>query len=206
MALTKIDLKIHYAKYLKQDDNCYFFITYTPGGYDASPHNSLVMNFKKDVSHKNSASWRYRDLAVQDFATMLHEVLRDLECSIIPCATSKPRNSPNFNNRLDATVNKLANMSSNYSACFCLDTIKEHQPSHIGGTRNPQEIISNTKFIYPQTLHQNVVLIDDVFTTGAHFRAYKDIILSHFPSSKVIGIFLAKYDGSSLYGGNSCPF
>lgn len=51
----------------------------------------------------------------------------------------------------------------------------------------------------------NIVLFDDVLTTGAHFRAYKDIILSHYPFCNVIGIFLAKYDGSSIYDCDATP-
>lgn len=195
-----------FTVHLNASDHCYYYGVYTPGGYSVSDYNSMVQNFKKDISRRNNKEWFYRDKAVNDFASMLHHTLQNNRWTIVPCATSKPRNSLNFNDRLDATANKLRLLSSNYDIQFCLDTIEELIPSHTGGTRNPTEIAANTRWIQPTTKpNPNIVLFDDVLTTGAHFRAYKDIILSHYPFCNVIGIFLAKYDGSSIYDCDATP-
>lgn len=202
----KIQVGIDFAPFLVENDKCYYYYVYTPGGYTISNDNSVVQNFKKDMARKGNKEWHYRDEAVDKFALMLHQTLRDRSCTIIPCATSRPRGSLNFNDRLDATANKLRLLSPNYDIQFCLDTIKELIPSHTGGTRNPTEIMNNTRWIQPTTQpNPHIVLFDDVLTTGAHFRAYKDIILSHYPFCKVIGIFLAKYDGSSIYDCDATP-
>lgn len=197
---VKIQFGTDFAPFLNEDDECFYYCTYTPGGFSVSPHNSMVANFKKDISHKGNTDWHYRDKAIEKFALMLHSTLKSRQYTIIPCATSKPRNSPNFNNRLDETANILKSL--NYDVQFCLDTAIEVEPTHKGGARrDPIEITRNTNWTEPtKTPNQTIILVDDVFTTGAHFRAYKDIILSHYPFCNVIGIFLAKYDGSSKYG------
>jgi predicted amidophosphoribosyltransferase len=39
---------------------------------------------------------------------------------------------------------------------------------------------------------QNLILIDDVITTGAQFRAYKNLVLAHHGDVEVIGLFWGK--------------
>lgn len=197
----KVIVGVDFTRHLNEEDLCYYYGVYAPGGYSISKYNSLVQNFKKDISRKEYNDWHYRNDAVDKFAHMVHYALSNRQCTIIPCATSKPRNSPNFNDRLDAVASKLGSLSQNYDIQFCLDTIEERTPSHTGGTRNPAEIIKNTRWATPaKTPNHNIILIDDVLTTGAHFRAYKDIILKNLPNSNVLGLFLARYDGSSIYG------
>ena len=203
----KIQVGIDFAPFLNDDDVCFYCCIYTPGGYGASGCNSMVVNFKRDIANQSNQSvWYYRNMAISKFANMLHLMFKNSEYTIIPCATSKPRGSLNFNDRLDATVSMLKSFSSNYDIQFCLDTKTATLPSHIGGTRNPVEMANNTSWVHPtRPPNQNIILVDDVFTTGAHFRAYKDIILSHYPSHNVMGVFLAKYDGSSIYGCGATP-
>lgn len=204
--LVKVQIGIDFAPFLVENDKCYYYYVYTPGGYTISNDNSVVQNFKKDIARKGNKEWRYRDEAVDKFALMLHQTLRGRNCTIIPCATSRPRGSLDFNDRLDVTVKKLGLLSPNYDIQFCLDTIKELTPSHAGGPRNPTDIMDNTGWTQPaQPPNQNIILVDDVLTTGAHFRAYKDIALQHYPSNNVMGIFLARYDGSSIHGCDATP-
>ena len=41
-------------------------------------------------------------------------------------------------------------------------------------------------------LRPNIILFDDVVTTGAHFKACKQVIMERFPDKKVVGLFLAR--------------
>ena len=47
-------------------------------------------------------------------------------------------------------------------------------------------------------LKPNVAIVDDVLTTGAHFRAAKSALSARFPEQKFIGLFLARTDPSSF--------
>ena len=40
--------------------------------------------------------------------------------------------------------------------------------------------------------NEYLYLVDDVITTGAQFRAYKDLVLEHHPDLKILGVFWAK--------------
>jgi len=201
MNWIKIDPKIHFNRHLVLQDECYYFLEYTPGGYSISKSNSMIINFKKELKHRSDEKvWGFRNKEIKNFAQMIHDRLKGFCCTIIPCATSKPRKDHDFNDRLDALAKELKKLSNNYDIQFCLDTISPQKSSHTGGTRNPDEIKEFTSWIKPTKEPQEyIILIDDVFTTGAHFRAYKDMVLLHYPEHKVIGIFLARYDGSSLY-------
>ena len=37
-----------------------------------------------------------------------------------------------------------------------------------------------------------IALVDDVLSTGAHFKAAQSVLLSRFPGIKVIGLFIAR--------------
>jgi predicted amidophosphoribosyltransferase len=47
----------------------------------------------------------------------------------------------------------------------------------------------------------NIMICDDVLTTGSHFRALKDMILEKKPGAKVIGLFIARRQVSNPFAG-----
>lgn len=196
--LVKVDLKIHSIPYLSYEDNCFYFLDYTDGGYNISPHNSIVFNFKKDLRYKNTGAWWYRNDAIQHFALMLHNALCKIanQITIIPMPTSTPQNSPNFNDRLLETMNQLHCFGNGcYHIENCLDILVEQIPSHCGGSRKPQDLYHQIVFKNPlYSFKEYIFLIDDVLTTGGHFKACQQKILSLYPTNKVYGIFLAKTD------------
>ena len=66
-------------------------------------------------------------------------------------------------------------------------------PSSHGGSRNKEDIKNNTKWNgFSGNIVETVIIIDDVLTTGALFKAWKEIIQSNEPKVKrVIGFFWA---------------
>ena len=67
-------------------------------------------------------------------------------------------------------------------------------PSHNGWRLTPKErqgiLIVNELVVDPQP--HGVVIVDDVLTTGSHFRAAKTTIRNRWKSIRVIGLFLAR--------------
>lgn len=196
--LIKVDLKIHSIPYLTNDDLCFYFLNYTEDGYIISPHNSMIFNFKKDLKYKNTGAWWYRNQAIQQFALMLHNIFYKIanRITIIPMPTSTPKDSPDFNDRLLKTMEHLQYFGNGcYHIENCLDTLITQIPSHSGGNRNPNDLYDQiifTKLLQP--LKEYVFLIDDVLTTGGHFKACQKKILHSYPNAKICGIFLAKTD------------
>jgi predicted amidophosphoribosyltransferase len=43
-----------------------------------------------------------------------------------------------------------------------------------------------------QDQKQNIILVDDVITQGAHFKACKTLLQQEFPNSKIKGLFIAR--------------
>ena len=37
-----------------------------------------------------------------------------------------------------------------------------------------------------------IAVVDDILTTGAHFRAAKSVLSTHFPETSIIGLFIAR--------------
>jgi predicted amidophosphoribosyltransferase len=58
----------------------------------------------------------------------------------------------------------------------------------------PEEIRAN--YAIDQTLlnpkPQNIALVDDVLTTGAHFRAACAVVKQVFPNVPIVGLFIAR--------------
>ena len=42
------------------------------------------------------------------------------------------------------------------------------------------------------SMQELIAIVDDVLTTGAHFRAAKSILSNQFPKTPVVGLFIAR--------------
>ncbi|EAK3672774.1 hypothetical protein BZ119_01475 [Campylobacter jejuni] len=194
MKPIKVDLDIHSIPYLNSDDACYYFLDYKPNsGFEA---NSLVFNFKKDLLFKNHPSWYYRNEAIKEFAKMINNMFLNINkniFNIIPMPTSKPKNSTEFNNRLMQTMEELLKLDNSYKIFDCFDVQNNLVPAHYNGYRNPNDLKQEILFYPPNFFDKNIVLIDDVLTTGGHFKACKNILLEKLdPNINIVGLFLAK--------------
>jgi predicted amidophosphoribosyltransferase len=62
------------------------------------------------------------------------------------------------------------------------------------GRRTPEAIAGNYRiaevFATPEPTH--IWVIDDVLTTGAHFKAAQRVLLGRFPQAHVFGVFVAR--------------
>jgi predicted amidophosphoribosyltransferase len=112
---------------------------------------------------------------------------------IVPMFTSKSRNDPEFDDRLEC-VAKYVREKTSQRIGFNLDVIRSSEPFHNSrALRVPAEIektISFTPFKPP--IPTKVLLIDDVVTTGAHFIACNNKIKGQYPDIEIFGLFLAK--------------
>ncbi len=196
MGLTKYDHNLHNRYNLTLDDECYYFIEATDGGYNESQSNNLLHNFKKPIEYKNQAPWAYRNKAITNFASKLATIrsLKEDNLTIIPAPTSKKRASKEFNDRIDATVKKLKENCPNLTIEYAFDAKNDVLASHRGGSRDLNDIRENIVWLGLQNKPSEIIIfIDDTLTTGAHFKVCKEIILEHYPQARVIGVFLALF-------------
>jgi len=196
--LTKIDdltLPDHYR--LDAADECYFVGEYTArAGYSYSATNDLVHNLKKPVDREDRPEWRYKISAIAEASTQLRNSLNPdylRVATFIPVPPSRAKNDPLYDDRMvqvlqqfgsDADVRELVVQSESYDA------------SHgaAGSRPGPDELYQ--RYLIDQALLEPgprlIAVVDDVLTTGAHFKAMKKILNETFSGVPLIGLFLAR--------------
>ena len=193
--LTKIDLSRSNHRYLTNDDYCYALMKYTArGGYQYSEPNQLIFNFKKPLSQQGQF---HKKKAINDVADMLLSSLNRKwaqEITWTPIPPSQAKDHPEYDDRLLQVLRRLASE-------LALD-IRELiwqkesvQPAHLSALRpSPDEIAANYSIDESLTdpMPRKIALLDDVITTGAHFKAAQKALKRRFPEMTIGGIFIAR--------------
>ncbi len=200
MSLYKIDdvtLPDHH--FLTGEDYCYFLLNYKPNaGFSGGATNSLILNFKKSLDKKGFPEYRYKEAAIRQVGQLLlsHVVPRiDLEsATLVPIPPSKSKKNALFDNRMTQAL-EAGCRDLDYDVRELLVTVNDSQPVHISDNyRDPEALFANIAIdqLVVQNLKKNVILFDDVITTGAHYVACKRRLLEFNPNLNVSGIFIAR--------------
>jgi hypothetical protein len=197
--LTKIDdLYREDHTYLKEDDECYFLGEYTARkGYTYSATNSLILNLKKDLETKGTSQWRYKESAIKEAAASFSNAINPEfldKTTFVPIPPSKSKTDPLYDDRITKLIQAIR-LDPPLDVRELVVQVESTTPAHATDYRmNPTELERLYKM--DQNLLKphpnNVVLVDDVLTTGAHFRAAKSIISNHFKGIHIIGLFVAR--------------
>jgi predicted amidophosphoribosyltransferase len=108
--------------------------------------------------------------------------------------TSKAPQDPEYDNRLEIVAQGLA---KDVDGCHSIELIRQIESTeafHKGGHRDPRSIQSKYRIIAEQLpmACRSILVIDDVLTTGAHYRAFADKIHSKWGKHRLIGVFVAR--------------
>jgi hypothetical protein len=196
MPLTQYDFTLHPRKHLTDEDICYYFMEHTVGGYSASPSNDKISNLKKPMRARGTGQWPHKQRAIQQFITDLESInFKDDhdEMMVVPGITSKPRAHDEWDERIDQVAQGFVDRFSHLKIGKIIDTRDAVIPANHGGNRDMTFIKENTIWDgnCPETSN-TIIIVDDVLTTGSHFRAWKEFILENCPNiNKVIGVFWA---------------
>ena len=197
MSLVKYDTQLHTRHYLDQDDECWYFMEHLEGGYAASPSNQKISNLKKSITTQGTPQGAYKQKAIEEFADDLKAVNFDKhgDIAIVPAPTSNPRGSQNCDDRLDKVAKLLTDKYPNLILEHLIDTKVSVTPANHGGSRNIDTIKVNTVWNgFSSDEIDTIIILDDVITTGAHFKAWKEVIKQNYPNVKYIyGFFWAMH-------------
>lgn len=185
----------HY--YLEPDDECVYVGDYTPrGGYSCSPINQTIINLKKK---EGDGGYHYKDFAIRQVA---REFLSGLNLSVIersftfvPVPPSKVRGHQYFDDRM---IQVLGHMNAG-GTLDCRELVIQRESTsaaHQSASRpSPDELAKNYYINENCSLPEpkNFIVVDDVLTMGAHFKAMQMVLRNRYPDiGKVIGLFYAR--------------
>ncbi|WP_144054001.1 hypothetical protein [Baaleninema simplex] len=188
---------------------------YTPKqGFSYSETNNLIFNFKKSPSATSSELF-YKKQAIEKFTTELELFLKHLSIYalsnniniyIIPIPPSKSRDSPQYDNRVEQVACRAScRLKCNYLPILYTKHDRE-KTSSSSKARDWQDICNSLEcdknwlqiIKVSKTKKSIFLLLDDILTSGAHFRAARSKLNS--VGIKVeMGVFWAKSQSLPLY-------
>jgi len=194
--LTRFDATTGQShSYLRAEDDCYYFIEYTARkAFDHSAANSFIKNFKKKPSLKGTYQWRHKLTAIREAAETLS---RDLppewlrKSTFVPIPPSKSREHPEYDDRMTKVLMTLANADVR-ELVYQVESMDE---THGSADRHSiDDLVANYRIdedhANPEPTH--IVIVDDMMTAGAHYRAMHRILKRRFPNVPISGVFLAR--------------
>jgi len=195
--LTKIDdliLPDHW--YLDGEDECYFLGEYTAGkGFAYSSTNQRIFNLKKGVERRGLPDWIWKPRAIQQAARELRDSLNSgflHTATFVPVPPSRTTDDPLYDDRMTQVLRSLG---PNVDVRELVIQLESTEGAHNSPDRpGPHQLYENYSMddtkVDPRPLR--IAVVDDVLTTGAHFKAIKRILKETFDEVEVLGLFLAR--------------
>lgn len=198
----KLD-ELHFSHhcYLTSEDIVYFLREYTPrAGYAFSETNQLILNFKKTMDRMGKAEWLHKQRAIKQITAEIGASVKLdwlQQATLVPIPPSKAKANPLYDDRMTQVLSGLGPLRN--IVCDVRELIVQKSdmrtvhlhnddrptPSEIQATYEINELITKPS-------PKDIGLFDDVLTTGAHFRAAKNILSERFPGVRIVGIFVAR--------------
>lgn len=197
-AIDDSNRSAHY--YLGPDDQCYFLHEFTARkGFNFSPGNQFIFNFKKSPTRRQEGHYQYKLQAIASAIRVYRGLFDQIDgiytdCTFVPIPPSKLPEHAEYDDRMWQVVRGVCDGKE----ADCRELIRQtasYESAHLAGDGSarikPQELQALYE-IDASPPKRSVLLFDDVLSAGCHFRAAKDAILARYPGTQVVGIFLAR--------------
>ena len=185
--------------HLRAADRCYFIGEYTARkGYNYSATNDLILNFKKSMDRRgNPHEWKYKERAIRQAAAAFSAALGPKEIdqfTFVPVPPSKAKGEPFYDDRVVRMLLAMDSESTPDVRELVVQT-ESTEPAHAIDPRpSPEQI--GIRYRINDTLTEPapdfLAVVDDVLTTGAHFRAMSSLLGARFPKARILGLFIAR--------------
>ena len=183
---------------LKPDDHCTYMGEYTARkGAAHSGTNQLIMNFKKGPDRRGKPDWGYKAGAIQTVGSSMAHCLRPYaqQLTLVPVPPSKCKTDIAYDDRM---IQALAECQCQIPDIDCRElVIQTHstRASHESGDR-----LSSDDLIALYTIEDSLIngargtllVVDDMLTTGSHYRAMYAVLRARFPGHVIAGLFIAR--------------
>jgi hypothetical protein len=186
----------HY--FLDREDECYYLLEYFAGkGFGIGGANQLIANLKKKPSQKTQPHYRYKRIAINTIIGYLKSVLPEdfLEgVTLVPMPPSKSKDDDEYDDRMVQILQGV-----------CIDTecdlreliiLRESiKASHKSADRPRPNQLQNYFELDEDICDpapQTIIIVDDMITTGSHFKACKNLLLNRYPNARIVGVFITR--------------
>lgn len=187
--------------FLDTGDQCLFFGEYFSGtGFSGGPTNQLLHNFKikPSVIVANSARRRYKESAIREIAEGLRRAIAAEflpKITFIPVPPSKIPGHPDYCDRMIRTLNlAFAGTAADVRPLLMQtsDAVADHETRERMSMSDLLEIVTvdERQLAYPP--RPTIILVDDVLTSGKHFKVCKQRVMEKLPHWDIFGIFVAR--------------
>ena len=183
----------HY--YLAEGDECYFLYEYTAGaGWRGGETNQLIHNLQKKPGDRG---YSYKAPAIAGCARALSEVISEAwleKACLLPVPPSKIKTDPRYDDRIYRVCTAIGEAGAP-QVLELIEQIESTETFKGGNRKKPDELRTNYQFneqLLQAGIPASIGIVDDLLTTGSHFRAIKDMILERLPGSSVVGFFVAR--------------
>ena len=184
--------------YLRRTDVCHYLGAYTPGkGFAYSATNGLILDFKMAVPPAGERQQRYKADAIAAAATALRRALEGsaLERAVfVPVPPSQAKGDEGYDDRLVRLLGAVRPQRPLDVRQLIVQT-RSTEPAHLRSARlraSDIEALYRIDEVVAAPGAGVVVVVDDLLTSGAHFRAAQRVLSRHFPDIDVVGLFLAR--------------
>lgn len=186
----------HY--YLTEGDACYCIGEYAVHEDTRySRTNNLIWNFKKNMDRRGKPDWWYKEQAIQQIAATIGAAVGPDaldRLTFVPIPPSKAKDDPLHDDRLARMLRATRPNRPPDVRELVVQTLSTGAAHEDELPRIPREIekvyrIDDT-LITPKP--KTIAIVDDILTTGAHFRAAKSILSTRFPNTPILGLFVAR--------------
>ena len=179
-------------------DECYYLLEFYPGKrYGFGSDNDLVKNFKRRVDGSGVIALRRKEWALRDIASLLRPAFASLfdfgACTFVPVPPSRPRSHPHYDHRVAQLLQLACPAAADIRELIVCR--EEREPAHFNEVRPSAEMLLENYMlgeVGDGPVRERIVLFDDVITSGNHFVACRQFLLTHFPGREVVGVFVAR--------------
>jgi hypothetical protein len=182
---------------LASDDRCYYHGEYSPAAGIGTPTNDLVLDLKKRPERRVAPDWIYKIWAIEECARILRmridpDLLQD--ATLVPIPPSKTADHPDYDDRVAQVVGKICDGTAVEWRRLLIATVSR-DPRRDGRARDSPLDLRSMLAVNPECAGPKptkVILFDDILTTGATFKACKELLVEAFPGAEVVGCFVAR--------------
>lgn len=166
-----------------------------PRRFSHSSTNQIIANIKKKPSVRGTAQWQHKINDMRRVARAIAGALRPdhlADITFVPIPPSKAATNPEYDPRMlqiAGAISPLADVRE------LIVTRGDRPAAHESEQRlRPDELAQHLQIREDLVagVRRELILIDDVITTGCSFVACRDVLRRCLPNTRVMGIFAAR--------------